>query len=170
MKSKPLREPCCGAMQPREQVLRYRVYDGLTSLPAAYVELARAAVSACAGSYAPYSSYHVGAAVRLDSGVVVLGANQENAAYPSGLCAERVALFSAFAQHPGAELTMLAVAAMRDGALVECVVTPCGACRQVLLEYCSRSDRAVPVIMVARQQAVVVDDARELLPLAFELE
>ena len=88
-----MHEPDSWAPRHGEQILHYTEYEGLSRLPTAYSELARAAISACAGSYAPYSSYHVGAAVRLDSGVMVLGANQENTAYPSGLCAERVALF-----------------------------------------------------------------------------
>ena len=93
------------------------------------------AIEATQRSYAPYSHFHVGAAVRLDNGVEILGCNQENAAYPSGLCAERTALFAAGVQYPDVGVNTLAIAARgTDGELLEEPCSPCGSCRQVIIE------------------------------------
>ena len=98
-------------------------------------DLMERAVAACSGAYAPYSRFSVGAAVRLSDGTVVCGSNQENAAYPSGLCAERTAIFAASAQRPNLrDYEALAIVGRNaEGEL--CEASPCGACRQVLLEY-----------------------------------
>ena len=98
------------------------------------LKLVNAAKEATAGSWSPYSGFRVGAALRLDDGTVVTGSNQENAAYPSGLCAERTALFTAGHAHPGKAVTALAIAARNDKGYTAQPITPCGACRQVLAE------------------------------------
>ena len=98
-----------------------------------YRQLYEAAFEASKKAYAPYSKFHVGAAVLLENGEILSGNNQENAAYPSGLCAERTTLFYAGARYPDAAVLILAIAAMKDGERVD-LITPCGACRQVMLE------------------------------------
>ncbi len=118
-------------------------------------------------SYAPYSDFRVGAAVLLDNGVSFAGSNQENAAYPSGLCAERVTMFYANARYPDVPVKAIAVAAWRGGRFLEQPVTPCGACRQVLLETEQRFGRDVLVLLYGSSVVYVVRRVAELLPLSF---
>jgi cytidine deaminase len=139
----------------------------VAGLPEGYKELVQSAVSAAAHAYAPYSHFHVGAAVLLDNGKTLCGSNQENAAYPSGLCAERVALFYAGSRYPGTGIRAIAVAAETTGRQAA-LITPCGACRQVLLETQARSGHPVEVLLCGAEQVYVVEDAATLLPLAFD--
>lgn len=125
------------------------------------------AVEAAQKAYAPYSHFYVGAAVRLSSGTIVTGSNQENAAYPSGLCAERTALFSAGALYPNDPVEALLIVAFSQDERVE-TITPCGACRQVLMEVSGRFNRPFQVIMVGEKRAIVLDDNKGLLPFAFD--
>ena len=126
-----------------------------------------AAVEVARNAYAPYSRFRVGAALLLSNGVVVVGSNQENAAYPSGLCAERTALFAAGAQYPNEAVEILLLVAFSEEDRVESI-TPCGACRQVLMETSSRYQKPFKVIMVGKEQALVLHDNRGLLPFAFD--
>lgn len=128
--------------------------------------LVDAARKATGQSYAPYSKFHVGAAVLLADGTIVTGSNQENAAYPSGLCAERVALFHAGHQYPDIPVVALAIAAATGGELVESI-SPCGACRQVLLETEQRYNKPVKVLLCGTKEVLVVPNATSLLPLCF---
>ena len=126
------------------------------------------AIEATSRSYAPYSKFHVGAAVRLDNGVELIGCNQENAAYPSGLCAERTALFSAGAQYPDVPVRMLSIAARgTDGELMEEPVGPCGSCRQVIIESETRAKAPIRILLYGRKCVYVIDGIRELMPLTF---
>ena len=126
------------------------------------------AIEATSRSYAPYSKFHVGAAVRLDNGVELIGCNQENAAYPSGLCAERTALFSAGAQYPDVPVRMLSIAARgTDCELMEEPVGPCGSCRQVIIESETRAKAPVRILLYGRKYIYVIDGIRELMPLTF---
>lgn len=119
-------------------------------------------------SYAPYSHFCVGAAIRLDNGETVCGANQENAAYPSGTCAERSACFSAGARFPGAGFESIAIAARgTDGEFTPSPCAPCGACRQALLEYETLAGHDVEVLLVGRDSVFRLPSVRSLLPLAF---
>ena len=118
-------------------------------------------------SYAPYSKFQVGAAVLLDNGVMISGTNQENAAYPSGLCAERTALFYANSQYPDAAVKALAIAARDAGGFVEHPITPCGACRQVLLEAETRFKSPIRIILSGKDVIYEISNAGSLLPLAF---
>lgn len=137
-------------------------------LPAPERELVAEAIRAIDGSYAPYSHFHVGAAIRLADGTVVTGANQENVAYPSGTCAERSACFYAGAKHPGVAFEAIAVAARgTDGLLTDPPTAPCGACRQALLEYETLAGHPVPVILAGRSGVVRLPSVASLLPLAF---
>lgn len=129
-------------------------------------ELRLAALAAAGRAYAPYSRFRVGAAARLADGRIVAGNNQENAAYPSGLCAERVALFYAGAQYPGVPVQMLAIVA-EDEAGVKEHISPCGACRQVLLETEQRQGEPLRVLLCGREKAVIFPSAASLLPLCF---
>lgn len=131
--------------------------------------LVRAALKATEHSYAPYSKFHVGAAVLLADGTIVTGSNQENAAYPSGLCAERVALFHAGHQYPDIPVVALAIAAATGGKQVESI-SPCGACRQVLLETEQRYGRPVKVLLCGTKEVMVAESAASLLPLCFGKE
>ncbi|MDR1259438.1 MAG: cytidine deaminase [Tannerellaceae bacterium] len=142
-----------------------KVYS-VTELPDEFEKLAQSAISATSGAYAPYSKFRVGAAVLLENGVIVTGNNQENAAYPSGLCAERVALFYAGAEYPGVAVCAIAVAAQTEEGQVE-MITPCGACRQVLLETEIRSRRPVKVLLCGLMQIYMIESAASLLPLSF---
>lgn len=126
------------------------------------------AVEATRRSYAPYSHFCVGAAVRLENGAEVIGCNQENAAYPSGLCAERTALFAAGTQYPDVPVTVLAVAARgTDGELLDEPVSPCGSCRQVIVESETRAKHPIRILLYGRRCVYVVDGIRSLMPLMF---
>lgn len=117
-------------MNHKEIHIRYTEYENMQELSAEDRELASMAVEATVNSYAPYSEFHVGAAVRLTDGTAVTGANQENIAYPSGLCAERTAMFYAAAKYPDIPMETIAIAASSHGELCREPATPCGACRQ----------------------------------------
>ena len=120
------------------------------------------------GAYAPYSNFYVGAAVEC-AGDIVIGNNQENEAYPSGMCAERVALFSASAQYPKATIESIAISAYDKSRGEEVLAFPCGACRQVLLEYEKRQNAPIRIIVYAKGEAYVIESAKSLLPLSFSM-
>ena len=131
-------------------------------------ELVAAACNAITGSYAPYSKFHVGAAIRLDDDTIVTGANQENAAFPSGTCAERSAAFYAGAKYPGQKFEAIAIAACDDSKeLTAYHISPCAACRQALLEYEKLAGKGVRVLMVSRDSVLEAGSVRDLVPLAF---
>ena len=121
-------------------------------------------------SYCPYSGFHVGAAAKLANGIVMRGANQENAAYPSGLCAERTALFAAGAQYPDQAVTKLAIACYTDGHFTKEPGSPCGACRQVMLETEHRYDGKMEVLLYGEDEIFIFESAADLLPLTFVSE
>ena len=118
-------------------------------------------------AYAPYSGFHVGAAVLLSNGMIVKGNNQENAAYPSGLCAERVALFFANANYPDAEVKAIAISAAKNGVLVKETVKPCGSCRQALAEAEMRFGISIRVILDGQDSILALRGIESLLPLSF---
>ena len=129
-------------------------------------ELVEAARQATANSYSPYSHFSVGAALRLSDGEIIIGANQENAAFPSGLCAERTALFTAGAQYPDVAVRALYVVAMKDG-VVQDKISPCGGCRQVISEVEHRYGQSVRIYLCGRTEYCCVESAEALLPLSF---
>lgn len=129
--------------------------------------LVEAAKRATNGSYAPYSKFNVGAAVRLQDGTIVLGANQENAAYPSGLCAERTALFAAGAQYPETPVVALAIAARKGKRFLPKPVSPCGACRQVISGMEERFGIPIRILLYGTDGILVSDGITPLLPLRF---
>lgn len=140
----------------------------LDELTAEERQLVEMAIDATNRSYAPYSNFHVGAAVRLRNGVLIPGCNQENAAFPVTLCAERTALFAAGAQYPDEPVDMLAIAARSpEGELQEEPVSPCGSCRQVIIETETRFKQPVRLLLYGRRCIYVIDSIKQLMPLTF---
>lgn len=126
------------------------------------------AIEATNRSYAPYSKFSVGACLLLNNGVEVIGCNQENAAYPVGLCAERSAIFAAGAQYPDVPVRMIAIAARTpEGELQDEPVSPCGSCRQVLIETETRFSQEVRILLYGRNKIYVIDGIKQLMPLSF---
>lgn len=130
-------------------------------------KLIEAAKKATQQAYVPYSKFHVGAAVLLENGEIISGNNQENAAYPSGLCAERTTVFFVNANYPDQKITAIAIAAFYKGKFTKDVITPCGACRQVLLEVENRFETPMKVLMYSEDGIYVTESIKDLLPLSF---
>lgn len=129
--------------------------------------LLRAAQSATLNSYSPYSHFAVGAALRLADGTVITGANQENAAFPSGLCAERTAIFAAQAQHPDQPIDTLAIAARNSHGPTREPIVPCGSCRQVMTEIEDRYHQPIRILLYGTSGVYVVSSVKDILPLSF---
>ncbi len=143
-------------------------YDSAQDINSEDRDLLEKARHCAKNAYAPYSDFQVGAAVLLENGQVVLGNNQENVAYPSGLCAERVAVFAAGANYPGVKIKAIAITARSDNFEVHEPVAPCGACRQVISEYENNAQSKIRLIMAGERGKVhVVNSAGSLLPLVF---
>lgn len=141
-------------------------YDECTELEKKLIDAAKEATS---NAYAPYSEFYVGAALLLENGQIITGNNQENAAYPSGLCAERTAVFYANAQYPNQKIEALAIAAFNSGDFTLDITSPCGSCRQVLLEVESRYNSDVKILMYNRKDEVyVAESMNSLMPLSFD--
>ena len=155
-------------MKEEQFICPYMVYDSMEELPPQDAELMRLAHEATKSAYAPYSNFHVGAAVRLANGAIVTGNNIENAAYPSGLCAELVAMFAAMAQYPGVAFEALAVTAHSATKTIDEPVAPCGACRQVMVEVEQVSKLPLKVLCQGETGPVMVFDGIEsLMPFIF---
>lgn len=148
----------------QEISIRKYLYEELSDSDKQLIEAAKEVTKR---SYAPYSHFNVGAAVLLEDGTIVTGSNQENVAYPSGLCAERTALFHAGSQYPDKAITTLAIAASNSEGFTELPVTPCGACRQVLLEAEMRCKRPIRVLMYGTAFVYEILGTKDLLPLSF---
>ena len=155
-------------MTTREINISYTEYDSIGQLSPEDRELAAATIKASENAYTPYSHFNVGAAIRLSNGKIVTGSNQENMAYPSGLCAERTAMFHAAAQYPDAMMETLAIAGCKDGKLCSVPATPCGACRQVMAEYQTRGGRPMEIIMVGAEKIWKFSRVDDILPLIFD--
>ncbi len=154
-------------MKQKEIRIRYFELEGLDGLSEDEVSLVEEAREASLSAWAPYSGFHVGAAVGLENGQVVVGNNQENAAYPSGLCAERVALFAANAQWPGSPIRCLAISARNPNGRVSEPVKPCGACLQAILESEQRFGKPIRLILDSARTLFLIDGVKNLLPLSF---
>lgn len=155
-------------MQEKTILIRYKEYESVLELGQSDRLLLEKAVRVASGAYAPYSHFNVGAAVRLENGEVFTSANQENAAFPSGLCAERSALFYAQSQYPDIPVAALAVAAVTDGKVTPDPTYPCGACRQVLQESQERGNKPIRVIIGSAGRIIVTESVADLLPFAFD--
>lgn len=147
----------------------FTVYDSAAELPEDVVNLMEKAVDARQKAYAPYSRFKVGVALLLDNGKVVLGSNQENAAYPSGLCAERVAVFYSGANHPGAKILKMAISAASETNPTTAPIPPCGACRQSIAEYEFKQNQPIEIFFMGETGNVYKSDSlKNLLPFTFD--
>ncbi len=158
-------------MRKKELAISFEEYENINDLPGADHQLLNEAMDAAKSAYAPYSNFHVGAAVLLENGHVIKGSNQENSAYPSGLCAERVALFTAGAQFPGVKIKSIAVAAFKNTEREPRAAGPCGACRQVMVEYEQVHKQNIRFIMFYTEKKIVVaESVQSLLPFTFSAD
>ena len=155
-------------MNRKSITISYSEYNSNNELPTKDKELLDVAIEATKNSYAPYSRFNVGAAVRLANGEIISASNQENAAYPSGLCAERVAIFYANSRFPDVKVEALAVTAAVNGNICENPTYPCGACRQVLAETELRSGNKIRIIIGGEKITQVIDSVEGLLPFVFD--
>lgn len=152
----------------QQLVINYTIYEDFLELPETIQELMREAVKAREKAYAVYSNFKVGAAVRLENGMICIGSNQENAAYPSGLCAERVAIYQASTQFPNENIEAIAISGSAKQPTNE-PVSPCGACRQSLSEYEIRQNRPISVyFMGASGKIIQTPSIKDLLPFLFD--
>ena len=148
---------------------KFSVFDELKELPENIRNLMEQAVEIRKKAYAPYSKFRVGVAILLDNGKIVLGSNQENAAYPSGLCAERVAIFHAGANYPEAKILQMAISATADEKPVTSPIPPCGACRQSIAEYEFKQESPIEIYFMGESGAIYKSDSlKNLLPLMFD--
>jgi cytidine deaminase len=154
-------------MKKREVSISYLEYNNRDELPVAEKQLVEEAVAAASGAYAPYSHFMVGAAILLDDGTVIRGANVENAAFPSGSCAEKTALSYMVANHGDRKALAIAIAALADGKMTEEPVPPCGNCRQMLIEEEQRSGSHIQVILAGKSAVYVLETSQALMPLSF---
>ena len=154
-------------MKKRETIISYMEYQGIGELPVTERKLVEEAVSAASGAYAPYSDFMVGAAILLADGTVVRGANVENAAFPSGSCAEKTALSFTVANYRNNSSVAIAIAALTGGKLTPEPVPPCGNCRQMLIEEEQRLGTPIKVILAGQSGIIVLDNCQSLMPLSF---
>ena len=148
--------------------ITYQEFSSVEEMTPEDQALVAAALEAQKGSYSPYSDFQVGAALLLANGVVVKGANQENIAYPSGLCAERTAMFWAGANYPDVPMEVLAIAGADHGVLCESPASPCGACRQVMAEYQKKYQHPIKIILVGSKRIRKFSRVEDLLPFIFD--
>ncbi|MGC1391692.1 MAG: cytidine deaminase [Bacteroidales bacterium] len=145
----------------------YTEYENTEELDSDDKKLIISAREAALNAYAPYSKFKVGAAVRLESGIIIRGANVENAAFPSGICAERSALSCSISNYPEDKPVALAIAALTDDGLTDDSPSPCGNCRQVIAEEESRSGNKIKIILSGKNKTLIFDGIGSLLPLQF---
>ena len=149
--------------------INLEVFDSVSELPVSIQKLMNKAHEARENAYAPYSRFKVGAALQLNTGEIITGNNQENAAYPSGLCAERVAIFHACSQNPDAIIVSMAITAKSLNSVLTTPVPPCGACRQVLAEYEVKQEPSIEIYFMGETGKVVKSNSvKDLLPLIFD--
>jgi cytidine deaminase len=146
----------------------YTEYDKVEDLDSADLELVIAAREAAYDAYAPYSKFRVGAAVRLESGLIIRGANVENAAFPSGICAERNALSHSISNYKEDKAVSIAIASMNEKGLTQDSPAPCGSCRQVLAEEETRTGNKLRIILSGKNKALIIEGISSLLPLQFD--
>lgn len=147
----------------------FTVYDSLDELPKDVISLMEKAMEARNKSYSPYSNFSVGAAILLENNEIVTGSNQENASYPSGLCAERTAIFYAGAQYPDVTMIRMAIIAGSNTKLTEVPIPPCGACRQSIAEYEVKQNKPIELYFMGERGKVVKSHSlANLLPLVFD--
>ena len=147
----------------------FTAYQSIEELPKDVQSLMQQAVAIRKNAYAPYSKFRVGAAILLDNDKVVLGSNQENAAYPSGLCAERVAIFQSGAIYPDAKIIKMAISAASDTNKTNSPIPPCGGCRQSISEYEFKQNTPIEIYFMGESGEIYKSDSiKNLLPLTFD--
>jgi len=155
-------------MQKQEISFVLSIYESIEKLPVHLRKLMEVAQKTRMDAYAPYSNFQVGAAVLLENDEIVIGNNQENASYPSGLCAERVAVFQAGARFPGVPIKAIAISAASVNKKVTRPAAPCGNCRQAIAEYEQKQQDNISLLMMGETgQVYRADSIADLLPLAF---
>ena len=148
---------------------KFTVYDSLDDTSQEVQELMRKAINVRNNAYAPYSKFNVGAALLLENGEVFTGSNQENASYPSGLCAERTAIYYAGAQYPNVRMLEMAISATSKNTPTTKPIPPCGACRQAISEYEVKQDKPIVIYFMGESGKVIKSDSlANLLPLVFD--
>ena len=147
----------------------FDVFDTIQELPNDIQNLMREAVAIRKKAYAPYSKFNVGAALLLDNGKIILGSNQENAAFPSGLCAERVAIFQAGSIYPEAKILKMAISAASENSTTSAPIPPCGSCRQSIAEYEIKQNTPIEIYFMGEIGSIYKSDSlKNLLPLLFD--
>ncbi|GAA3764797.1 cytidine deaminase [Flavobacterium ginsengiterrae] len=147
----------------------FTIYDNINELPQDIQDLMNQAVEVRKKAYAPYSQFKVGAALLLDNGKVILGSNQENAAYPSGLCAERTAIFYAGSAYPESKILKMAITAASDTNQTQAPIPPCGSCRQSIAEYEIKQDTPIEIYFMGEIGEVYKSASlKNLLPFMFD--
>lgn len=154
-------------MRTKSVSFTYKEFESASELSSEESELIAEAKKAALNAYAPYSKFRVGAALRLESGRIVCGANVENAAFPSGICAERSAISNAVSNYPHDKPTSIAITAINYEGVIEESLSPCGNCRQVIAEEESRSGNKIRIILASRSNITVFETISDLLPLQF---
>ena len=145
------------------------VYDSMAELPKDVQQLMQLAIKVRENAYSPYSKFNVGAAILLDNGEIVSGSNQENASYPSGLCAERTAIYYAGATYPKSKMLKMALTASSQNQVTDKPIPPCGACRQAIAEYEIKQNQPIEIYFMGAEGKVVKSESlANLLPLLFE--
>lgn len=155
-------------MVQKELKIAYTEFENISEMDSMDKELVEASIEAMKLSYAPYSKFNVGAAVRMSDGSIIKGSNQENAAYPSGICAERTAMFYANSIAGDKTMTSIAIAASQDGTICTKPVSPCGACRQVMAEYQTKSGHNMRVLLHGSSKTMVFERVDDILPFIFD--
>lgn len=147
---------------------QFIVYDSIEELPSEIQTLFKQAVQAQKNAYAPYSKFRVGVAISLDNGEIVLGSNQENAAYPSGLCAERVALYQAASNFPESKILKIVITAAPEATGIPAPIPPCGSCRQSIAEYETKQESPIEIYFMGEIGKIYKSESlKNLLPLIF---
>ena len=152
-----------------ERVLKSTIHEAqMDELSDTEQTLVQSAIAATSHSYAVYSHFHVGAAVLLRNGETIIGCNQENISYPAGICAERSAIYAAGAKYPDTPIEMIAIAARNVyGELQEEPISPCGICRQVMIETETRFQHPIHILLYGTKKIYVIDGIQTLMPLSF---
>lgn len=149
--------------------IKIDVFDDINALPNFASQLMTRAIEARKKAYAPYSNFHVGAALLLSNGEIITGSNQENASYPSGLCAERTAIYYAGAKYPDAKITAMAITAASSKEATKEPIPPCGACRQAIAEYEDRQKSSIEIFFMGESGSVARSNSlSNLLPFSFK--
>ena len=158
-------------MTRKELKINYEEYDDLEQLIEDDRTLLALAMATTKNAYAPYSMFYVGAAILMDNGEIVCGSNQENAAYPSGLCAERVAMFAASSQYPNVAMKTIAITVHSDKINIDSPVSPCGSCRQVIAEYEYKQKKNIKIIIRGTEGKIwIINGINSLLPFVFNAD